>query len=207
MASRTQPASIGQSGDEQTHAAEVEDRVAVRHGSGQRGAGGPVDSGRSGTSTTHANSSSKGSGEATGTGPTMVAVTSPPTTEAAAFSGWPSTAAATCSGSAEPAAAAAAAASAAEDPRPRRDWDLGPDGDVEPFGAGDVHGHAGGEVGGVAGVLVPLPLRPDRQTTGGANLHLDIEGQGQGQRVEPGPEVGGRGRAAGTRGIVTVTAR
>ncbi len=49
----------------------------------------------------------------------MVAVTRPPKTLAAAFSGWPSYAAATAKGSSAPAAAAAAAASAAEEPSPR----------------------------------------------------------------------------------------
>ena len=49
----------------------------------------------------------------------MAEATRPPTTEAAALSGWPSIRAATASGSVEPAAAAAAAARAAEEPRPR----------------------------------------------------------------------------------------
>jgi hypothetical protein len=78
-----------------------------------------VDKVTSGTITTKARLTSRGS-RTTWTPPfTRAAATRPPTMDAAALSGWPSMAAATANGSVAPAAAAAASARAAEEPRPR----------------------------------------------------------------------------------------
>ena len=129
-----------------------------------------------------------------------VAATRPPTTEAAAFSGWPSMRAATPSGSFDPAAAAAATARAAEDPRPRatgmsertvtarRSW---PD---------HVDGHPGGQVHGVLFEVRTLALGPDRQAWRGLHLDLDVEVERHGQDVEAGAEVGRRSGGPGAHG-------
>src|SRR5579862_311307 len=78
-----------------------------------------VASERSGTTATNSSPPSSGRRTARTAPRTRVAATSPPTTEAVAFSGCPSTRAATPSGSLDPAAAAAAAARAADEPSPR----------------------------------------------------------------------------------------
>ncbi len=78
-----------------------------------------VDSVTSGTMTTKARLTSRGSRTARTPPLTLAAATRPPTVEAAALSGCPSIWAATASGSLAPAAAAAATARAADEPSPR----------------------------------------------------------------------------------------
>ena len=143
-----------------------------------------VDSGLSGTSATKASPISRGSRTARTAPRTNVAQTRPPTTEAAAFSGWPSTDAATASGSLAPAAAAAAAANAADDPRPARHRDLGADRDGESVRSGHVDGHPCGEVGVVGREVLALSFAPHGQALGRLHLDLDVQIERQRQGVE-----------------------
>ena len=111
---------VGQAGQQQPHAAQVEHRVGPRDrlGEGLPGLGAWPGCARGRWPRRPARRPS-GSGACTAVPSTIVAATSPPNTLAAAFSGCPSWAAATAKGSSAPAAAAAAAASAAEEPNPR----------------------------------------------------------------------------------------
>ena len=156
-----------------------------------------VGRGRSGTMATNTSPASRGMRTARTAPRTRVAATRPPTTEAAAFSGWPSTRAATPRGSLEPAAAAAATARAAEDPSPRATgisertvmarWSC-PD---------DVDGHARRQVHVVVVDLGPFALGSHHQAGGRLDLDLDVEVEGQGQHVEARAQVGGGGRGTG----------
>src|SRR5579875_15266 len=78
-----------------------------------------VSSSLSGTRATNTRPGSRASRLQTAPPPIVVATTSPPKAEAAAFSGWPSTFTPHEKGSPAPAAAAAATASAADEPSPR----------------------------------------------------------------------------------------
>ena len=116
---------VGQPGQEQRQSAQVEGGVGCGSPAGAA-PGGPWSWAAPGRARWPRSTrpASRGMRTARTAPRTVVAATRPPTTEAAAFSGWPSTRAATASGSRDPAAAAAATARAADEPEPARHGDL-----------------------------------------------------------------------------------
>ena len=128
---------------------------------------------------------------------TSVAATRPPTTEAAAFSGCPSTRAATPRGSLEPGRGRGGHGQRGRRPQAAGHGDVGAHRDGQPVVPGHVDGHAGRQVHGVVFEVGTLTLGPDDQAGGRLHLDLDVEVEGQGQDVEAGAEVGRRGWGPG----------
>ena len=151
-----------------------------------------VDSCTSGTITTNARLTSSGS-RTTWTPPfTTAAATKPPTIDAAALSGWPSIAVATDERILGAGGRRGGDRQRGGGAEPAGDRDVGADGDGQAVGPGHVDGHPGGQMGRVVGQALSLAHRPDDQLRG--RLHVDhhVAVQGEGERVEPGAEIGRR---------------
>ena len=119
----------------------------------------------------------------------MVAATKPPRTLAAAFSGWPSDAAATASGSSAPAAAGGRGGQGGRRPESPRHRNLRAHGHGEAVVPQDLgHDHARARCDASPDRSAPSPVLRTR-ARGGLHLDLHVAVKGDGEHIESRPEV------------------